>query len=67
MLKELSHPHMHLRYGTIVSNMLRSSSSNEEIRGQEGGESNPNLVNVSTTGTNHSPNGLSAMNNNSGA
>ena len=62
---------MRLRSGTIVSNMSRSSSSDDEIRGQKG-ESNPNSqtvepVNVSIAGISRSPKGSSAMNNNSGA
>ena len=59
---------MRLPSGTIVSNMSRSSSSDDEIRGQEGENSpNPQIVkpvNLSTTGTSHSPKGSSAMNNN---
>ena len=54
-----------------MSNMLRSSSSDDEIRGQEGENSpNPQIVervNVLMVGTNHSPNGSNAMNNNFGA
>ena len=48
--------------------MSRSSSSDDEIRGQKG-ENSPNLqiikpINVSIVGTSHSPKGSSAMNNN---
>ena len=59
---------MRLRSETIMSNMLRSPSSDDKIRGQEGENSlNPRIVepfNVLIAGISHSPKGSSSMNNN---